>query len=292
MRRIRIRIPLVLLAALVVVLAAAFGQARAAPRPDAYPLHHGSHGPRVKALQWLLAGHKPGVFTKVAPTFKAKPNGLEGDRTDSALYAYKYRLGWPASANSKTHPVAGQTFFAIVEGKQKRPPAWVANAAARVQAVVPGVTKLAAATKSYEQTQLGVSEQPPGSNQGPTVRLYQSSTGAYGLAWCVSFQQWSLGHVGYGHFAGDTASVYTAVDYAAARNWLQAKPKVGALVAFIDYDSHGRRIAGTGHMGYVVKVEASSFTYIAGNDANRVNEHTIPDGSRSYAFIYLPGLTE
>lgn len=40
--------------------------------------------------------------------------------------------------------------------------------------------------------ELGVSEHPPGSNQGSRVTDYQRSTGAIALAWCGSFQYWLL----------------------------------------------------------------------------------------------------
>jgi hypothetical protein len=281
----------------------------AATRGDGWPLHAGSHGARVTDLQWLLAGHRPYKFTQVKPTFKAKPNGELGARTKTAIREMKYRIGYPVAGQcgargSMVTVQTGPQFFSILKGKTKRPACWVALAAKRVKAVNVGPTALAVKARAYEQQLLahGIIETPTASNAGPcisrscldpmlgTIPALQSATGAYDLAWCVSTQQTVLRAIGYGTFAGDTANVYQAVDYAAARNWLSAKPKIGALVAFIDYDSHGNRIPGTGHLGFVAKVEASSFTYIAGNDANRVNEHTIPDGSRSYAFIYLPGL--
>lgn len=95
---------------------------------------------------------------------------------------------------------------------------------------------------------------------------------------------------GFGHFADDTASVYYAVDYYAARNMLHAKPKVGALVAFIEYDRYGHRISGTGHMGFVVKITASGFVSTEGNANNRVLERYHALGERPEAFIYLPGV--
>lgn len=293
------------LALAVTALALVVSPAHAAKkRADAWDLHPGSRGPRVETLQWLLGGHKPYVFSQVKPTFKFGPNGSFGARTTSADIAMKYRIGYPRAGQcgSKGDLVVASTgpqFFAILEGKQTRPACWVALAAARVKAINTGPTDLALRVKAYEVhlVELGIREEPNGSNRGPAISYpalgipaLQSATGAYGAAWCVSTQQTVLKTVGYGTFAGDTAGVYSAVDYAAARNWLSAKPKIGALVAFIDYNSAGQRISGTGHMGFVVAVQANSFTYIAGNDSNAVREHTIPDGSRSYAFIYLPKL--
>jgi hypothetical protein len=118
----------------------------------------------------------------------------------------------------------------------------------------------------------------------------QSATGAYGQAWCVSTQQTVLKTIGYGTFANATAGVYAAVDYYAARNLVFAKPKVGSLVAFVDYNRYGHRIPGTGHMGFVVKVAASGFVSMEGNASNRFLERFHPLGDRGSVFIRLPGL--
>ena len=74
------------------------------------------------------------------------------------------------------------------------------------------------------------------------MQTYQEVTGAIGEAWCVSFQQWSFLASGYGTFAGYSASVYNVADYAAGRGWLHPQAKVGALVAFVDYDTRELRI--------------------------------------------------
>jgi hypothetical protein len=251
-------------------------------------LHAGSHGQRVKDLQWLLAGHAPNTFSSIKPTFHWKPNGSFGPRTAAAVKQYKWKLGYPGKL---VRPIAGPYFFELLTGKAHRPIRWVALAAHRLSIVAHQPTAIALRIKALEVSQLGVAEVPLGSNRGPQVAIYQRATGAYGLAWCVSFQQWSFLTGGYGTFAYDTASVYYAVDWAQPRGLLRAQPKVGAIVAFIDYDSAGHRIPGTGHMGYVVKTTASGFVYVAGNDGNAVREHFLPNGTRSHVFIYLPGLT-
>jgi hypothetical protein len=280
--------------------------AHAAKCNDNWNLHGGSCGPRVADLQWLLAGHHPNVFTEVKPTFRWKPNGYMGARTKAAVTAYKYRIGYPkkgqcgAKANLVS-PTVGPQFFAILEGKKHRPACWVALVSGRLKALTAAQhSPIAVQWRSLLLTWLGVHEIPNGSNAGPCISTLcilhsrhvwiQHATGAYRLAWCVSTQQEAFylltGHV----FAGGTAGVYSAVDYYAARGQVFAKSKFGSLVAFIDYDSHGHRIPGTGHMGYVVAVQASTFTYIAGNDGNAVREHTIPYGSRAYVFIRLHGV--
>ncbi len=290
---------------LVFAVAAATFLATPARASDQLPLHVGSSGARVCGLKWMISGphgHRPNVLTKIAGTYTGalcptRNAGYLGNAAGAALFAYKYRLGYPAKWNSKTHPVAGAYFFSLLRGTKTRPATWVTLAASRVAAIEPGATELALKVKALLVSQLGVQEQPDGSNRGPHISYqvgsrpsYQSSTGAYNVAWCVSTQQWAFKEVGYGTFADRTAGVYYAVDYARQRNWLGAKAKVGAIVAFITYDRNGNRVPGTGHMGFVAKVTASGFAYIAGNDANGVHERYINFGARPYAFIYLPGV--
>lgn len=283
------RITVTILASLL-LFACAAKEATGAPlitAPANTMLHAGSHGQRVKDLQWLLGGHDPNVFTSLKPTFHWKPNGSFGTRTADAVKQYKWKLGYPGKL---VKPIAGPYFFALLTGKAKRPIRWVALAAHRLSVVAAGPTAIALRIRALELSQLGTTEVPLGSNRGPQVTIYQRATGAYGLAWCVSFQQWAFLTGGYGTFAYGTASVYYAVDWAQPRGLLRARPKVGALVAFVDYDSAGHRIPGTGHMGYVVKVTTRGFVYVAGNDGNAVREHFLDNADRSHVFIYLPGL--
>lgn len=285
----------VLAAALAIAAAApTLASANHPPRPQTV-LRLGSHGTKVESLQWLLGGHKPGVFTH--RTLAGKPSGLFGERTAAAVTALKWWLGYP---RKWVKPIAGPYLFRVLLGQTQRPPGWIALAARRLKETAPGATRIAIRIKTIELAQLGVAEHPLGSNWGTisnglhggaTVLAYQSVTHAIGAAWCVSFQQWSFWTSGYGTFAADTASVYSAVDYASGRGWLHPQAKIGALVAFISYDGRGNRIPGTGHMGYVTAVTAHGFVSIEGNASNRVLEqfHTI--GDRGAVFIWLPGLT-
>ncbi len=274
---------LFVIAASLALASPAFG----AKAHDSLPLHSGSYGQRVKDLQWLLGGHKPNVFTKVKGTFKWEPNGSFGARTKSALLAYKFRIGYPKAGECGTsttylQPTAGQYFFDLLTGKKQRPTCWVVLAAKRIKLPEPGISIHAQRIRVYEVSQLGVTEHPLGSNSGVQVHTYQSATGAYNAAWCVSFQQYSFLHTVGFTFADKTAGVFYAVGYGRNHGWLNAKAKVGAIVAFLD---------GQGHMGYVVKVTASGFVSTEGNQNNGVNEVFHAYGSRSYVFIYIPGVS-
>jgi hypothetical protein len=104
--------------ALAVMLLAIAAPARAAS--PAFPLHPGQHGPRVAALQWVLAGHKPAVYRY--GFYKGRVTGRFDSRTAAALRATKWRLGYPT--NAAKQPVAAQLFFLVVEHRAQRPLAW------------------------------------------------------------------------------------------------------------------------------------------------------------------------
>jgi hypothetical protein len=282
-----------LLVLLVLLMGLLAGEAHATATqinaPAAKMLRVGAHGPQVAKLQWLTGNHPPNVFakTKLHATFKGRPNGLFGKNTAAAVVAYKWQLGYPKRL---LKPYVGPYFFELLTGKANRPVSWIALAAKRLAAPATGPTKIAMKIRAIEIGQLGVREHPDGSNRGPQVFIYQKVTGAYGLAWCVSFQQWAFYSSGYGTFAGATAGVYVAVDWAQPRGLLRARPKVGAIVAFVDYDRHGHRIPGTGHMGYVIRVTVGGFVSVEGNASNRVLERYHANSERPHVFIYLPGL--
>jgi hypothetical protein len=199
------RLAVVTATAAALVAAAAPG-AFAAGRTDAWNLHPGSRGPRVVALQWMLAGHCPNRYAprcggKVKPTLRRYTKGVDGARTSSGAVALKYRLGYPkagecGASRSYLSSSVGPYFFALLKGQKQRPTCWVVLAAKRVKLPAPGISASASKVKAFEVAQLGVLEQPLGSNRGPRisfdadgVRAYQAATGAFAAAWCVSFQQ-------------------------------------------------------------------------------------------------------
>lgn len=259
-------------------------------------LHRGSRGPDVKGLQWMLGGHRPSVYTKIA-TYKNEPNGLYGQRTARAVYAMKFRLGWPRKYQCVTYRavnapkvivrrrnvnmvngVAGTMFQAILRGDRARPACWIAVAAARVAEPLPGELRpCQIEMRNTAISQIGVQEHPYGSNRGLTVGNYQSITGAYGAAWCVSFAQWVTVKVLHRTLADRTAGVFYAVGWAQRNGVARARPQVGVWVAFME---------GQGHMGIVVKVLGSGIVTVEGNASNQVLERYHPFGSRRMIFIY------
>jgi hypothetical protein len=109
---------------------------------------------------------------------------------------------------------------------------------------------------------VGIREQPPGSNSGPAVHQIQSSTGAYGLPWCVSTVQRIWQKAGIGTWANRTAGAYQLADYARAHNATVPHPIAGASVVY--------RL-GDGHAGTIVKVyRDGTFDAVEGNYSDSV----------------------
>lgn len=130
---------------------------------------------------------------------------------------------------------------------------------------------------------LGIHEIPDGSNSGPGVHEIQTSTGAYGVPWCVSFVQYVVKQVTGHTLANDTANAYYLADFGARAGWHVAKPVVGGPVVY-----H----MGAGHCGLVVQVlKDDSFYAIEGNEANAVRLMHRDPRSISCVFLKPPYLS-
>ena len=259
-----------------VVAALALAAPANAARHDLFPLHPGSAGPRVAAVQWLLGGHRPSVYK--LRTFKGNPNGYFGARTKSAVKRMKWRLGWP----SPVTPYASQRFIRIMSGRQPRPLGYVIRATRRLEQIrrnlIAGTwpARLVAAARSQLGRPCGFDYECWGANWGPLVKQYQATTGAYRAPWCVSFQQWVREHAGYPPVANRSAGVFYLVDYARWHGWIRAQARPGYLVAFMDR---------LGHIGLVERVTPAGFYSLEGNASNDVLRRYHPFGERPVVFI-------
>lgn len=284
------------LLALLILMGVASGASATKPKPapkkkatDSLPLHLGSVGPRVVQLDELLAGKGGNVFKGIKGTYAFVPNDLFGPRTEAALYAYKYRLGYPMRFNVKGKAVAGPDLFDLLLGKQNRTIEMVALAQLRIQAVAAGSTVLAQQIKRLENSQLGASETNH-SNCGPIIdRYFAYFHTPCGQPWCAIFQQWAFAVAGvappfadrsfYVPFIASWAEHY--VSKAHPHGLLEAKARVGDLVAFLDDG---------GHIGFVVKVLASGYVTDEGNSSDRVSQVYHPWNSRLRVFIAISGV--
>ena len=118
------------------------------------------------------------------------------------------------------------------------------------------------------ETQVGVTEQPPGSNDGPQLAEYRSAVAgaAPGEPWCAYFVSWASAQAGVslGDSGEGLGSVAQITDWAGRTGRLLpagATPSPGDLILF-----------GDRHVGIVESVnQDGSLTTVEGNYANAVS---------------------
>ena len=123
-------------------------------------------------------------------------------------------------------------------------------------------------TLAVAQSQLGVTEQPPGSNDGPQIATYRSAVaGAYaGAPWCAYFVSWCAAQAGapIGEGGSGLGSVAGITSWAQATGRFTTQPAPGELILF-----------GTEHVGIVESVAPDgTITTIEGNTSNGVHRRT------------------
>jgi hypothetical protein len=136
------------------------------------------------------------------------------------------------------------------------------------------------------QAEVGVAEQPPGSNDGPRIAEYRAATAGSGVGpWCAYFTSWAaaqagapLGEVGQGF--GSVEAVY-----AWAQRTGRAMPAGPGVVP-----SPGDLIVWGGrHIGIVESVDPDgSIHTIEGNSSNAVSRRTYgADGGGATGYVRL-----
>jgi cell wall-associated NlpC family hydrolase len=118
--------------------------------------------------------------------------------------------------------------------------------------------------------ELGVTEQPPGSNDGPRIATYRSAVaGAYaGAPWCAYFVSWAAAQAGapIGDNGQGEGSVAGITSWAQRTGRLTQDPQPGDLILF-----------GTEHVGIVKSVNADgTLTTVEGNTSDGVHERVHP----------------
>lgn len=281
-------VPLAITVFLLLAACAALNMPARGATPKPISLHRYQTGKNVRALQWLLAGHKPSHFKIIA--YRGPINGHYDLATAHAVRNMKYRLGWP------TRSVQGSTvhgfFFAVLKGKINRPTIYFQRIQARLAALKQiaaekAKTDCARKVISLARDELGVHETPDGSNDGIRVRVYQAVTGAFRAPWCISFLQYVFkqARVGSpkawnGAIADNTAGAFYVATWARAHGWLRALPHPAFIVIFLDRLGHG---------AIVTHVTTTGFYEIGGNESNAVQERFHPFGDRPVVFVAVPG---
>ena len=134
---------------------------------------------------------------------------------------------------------------------------------------------------AWYSKEVGTTEVPLGSNKGPRVHFYQSSTGAYNAAWCVSFLQKGLQENQVSRIADRSAGVFYVAGWARKHGLTRSQPKPGYFVCFM---------RAAGHIGVVRAVTPTTFSTIEGNTTNKVRSDHVYLRSGPYVFIQVPGV--
>ena len=121
------------------------------------------------------------------------------------------------------------------------------------------------------QKEIGVKEQPPGSNDSPRIADYRKATAGSGIGpWCAYFQSWlaksagsPLGEQGQGFGSVDALYAWAKRTGKATDNAAGVTPKPGDLIVFDE------------HIGLVESVDASGAVHtIEGNSSDQVIRRT------------------
>jgi hypothetical protein len=166
-------------------------------------------------------------------------------------------LNMPDPLDENGNPVSGASSPSIQGRRSDYKP--IASVASRsVRSKILGVAK----------SQVGVAEQPLGSNDGATVNKYQRYAGSYCInqLWCASFTSWV-------YATATGTNKYRNCGISALRSQAQRAGKLHYGLRGLkpgDFVMHNS----TKHIGIYYKGNRNSITTIDGNWSNRVTYHT------------------
>jgi hypothetical protein len=157
---------------------------------------------------------------------------------------------------------------------------------AATAATVPaaGGTSAGRAALAAAQAEVGVAEQPPGSNDSPRIAQYRQATAGSGVGpWCAYFVSWAARQAGAP--IGDQGQGFGRVDdvWAWAERTGRATPAAGAA------PQPGDLIVWDEHIGIVESVGADgSIHTVEGNSSDRVSRRDYgADGGGAIGYVRL-----
>jgi CHAP domain len=172
-------------------------------------------------------------------------------------------------------------FLTALDGVQSTSSLAAPAAAPMLGAGTAGQRALAAA-----QAEVGVAEQPPGSNDGPRIAEYRTATAGSGVGpWCAYFTSWAaaqagapLGEIGQGF--GSVEAVYA---------WAQRTGRAIPASPGVAPSPGDLIVWGGRHIGIVESVDPDgSIHTIEGNSSNAVSRRTYgADGGGATGYVRL-----
>jgi hypothetical protein len=183
----------------------------------------------------------------------------------------------PASTGGS--PSAG--FLTALNDGIQRGSSLAAPAAAPAAQGTGGAGALAAA-----QSQVGVSEQPPGSNDGPQIAEFRTATAGSGVGpWCAYFTSWAAAQAGVP--LGEAGQGFGSVS--ALYGWAQRTGRATPAGPGVQPNPGDLIVWGGEHIGIVESVDPDgSIHTIEGNSSNAVSRRTYgPDGGGATGYVRL-----
>ena len=156
---------------------------------------------------------------------------------------------------------------------------WSAAGAAPVAS---GGTPAGQAILNLARGEVGVTEQPPGSNDSPRIAQFRQATAGSGVGpWCAYFTSWAAREAGVP--LGDAGQGFGRVDDV----WAWAERSGKAIPAGGGPPQPGDLIVWDEHIGIVESVGLDgSINTIEGNSSNAVSRRTYgPDGGGATGFV-------
>ena len=144
----------------------------------------------------------------------------------------------------------------------------------------------AAGALAAAQSQVGVSEQPPGSNDGPQIAEYRTATAGSGVGpWCAYFTSWAAAQAGVP--LGEAGQGFGSVS--ALYGWAQRTGRATPAGPGVQPNPGDLIVWGGQHIGIVESVDADgSIHTIEGNSSNAVSRRTYgPDGGGATGYVRL-----
>jgi hypothetical protein len=150
----------------------------------------------------------------------------------------------------------------------------------------PAQTGGGAAIVAAAASQVGVTEQPPGSNDSPTIATYRAAVSGAGIGpWCAQFASWAAKQAGAP--VGEQGQGFQSVS--ALYDWAQRTGRAVPAGPGVVPVSGDLIVWGSEHIGIVESVDADgSIHTIEGNSGNAVTRHTYgADGNGATGFVRM-----
>jgi hypothetical protein len=136
------------------------------------------------------------------------------------------------------------------------------------------------------QAEVGVAEQPPGSNDGPRIAEYRAATAGSAVGpWCAYFTSWCAAQGGAP--LGEVGQGFGSVD--ALYGWAQRTGRAMPAGPGVTPSAGDLIVWGGRHIGIVESVDPDgSIHTIEGNSSNAVSRRTYgPDGGGATGYVRL-----